>query len=449
MIIFFIGLLFVECSGVDFFLTLVYDLEQVLAVLVLEHRFCDFAHTFFGNPSVAVGDSFEAGDFESLALLDDFDEGGCFGEGVVGAGVKPGKASAECLDFEFFVAQEPLVYCGYLQFATCGGLDGLGYVHHLVGVEVETDYGIVALGVLRLFFYAEAVALAVEFCHSVALGVADPIAEDGGLVVFFGCADGFAEEAGESVAVEDVVAKYEAGGVVPYEFLAYDEGLCESVRRGLLGILKVHTIIGAVSEESFEAGEVVWGGDDEYIPDTRQHECADGVIDHRFVVDGQKLLAYAFGDGIESGAGASGEDYAFHICCCFLVREWRFKVFEERVFGILVAQNRLIDRDAPVDAETAVQDADASVCLWGVEVIAFVLEDCCLAEDGKAVGEAFRHEELTVVVFGEFHGNVLAVGGAALADVNRHIEHLALDASDELALGVGRSLEVEPAHHSV
>ena len=318
MMIFFIGLLFVECSGVDVFFALVYDLEQVLAVLVLYHRFCDFAHTFFGYPSVAVGDAFEAGDFETLALLDDFDESGCFGEGVVGAGVEPGEATAEGLDFEFFVAQEPLVDCGNLQFATCGWFDGLGYVHHFVGVEVEADYGIVALGVLRLFLYAEAVAFSVEFGHSIAFGIADPIAEDGGFVVFFGCADGFAEEASESVAVEDVVSKHEAGGVVSDEFLAYDEGLCESVRRGLFGILEVHAIVGAISEEPFEAGEVVWGGDDEYVPDSRQHQCADGVIDHRFVVDGQKLLAYAFGDGIESGAGPSGEYYAFHIYCCFV-----------------------------------------------------------------------------------------------------------------------------------
>ena len=117
--------------------------------------------------------------------------------------------------------------------------------------------------------------------------------------------------------------------------------------------------------------------------------------------------------------------------------------------GVFVAQEGFVGRDAPVDAEAAVQDADASVGLWGVEVVAFVLEDRCLAEDGKAVGETFGYEELAVVLFGEFDCNVLAVGGAALADVNRHIEDFAPDAPDEFALGVGRPLEVEPAHHSV
>lgn len=117
--------------------------------------------------------------------------------------------------------------------------------------------------------------------------------------------------------------------------------------------------------------------------------------------------------------------------------------------GVFVAQEGLVGGDAPVDAEGLVQYADASVCLWGVEVVAFVLEDGCLAEDGKAVGEAFGHEELPVVVFGEFDCHVLTVGGAAFADIDRHIEDSAFDASDEFALGVGRPLEVEPAHHSV
>ena len=116
---------------------------------------------------------------------------------------------------------------------------------------------------------------------------------------------------------------------------------------------------------------------------------------------------------------------------------------------VLITQNRLISGYHPIYSEGFVQYADASVGLWGVEVVALVLEDCCLAEDGKAVGKAFGDEELAVVVFGEFDRHVLAVGRAAPAYVNRHIEDFASDTPDEFALGVGRPLEVEPAHHSV
>ena len=55
-----------------------------------------------------------------------------------------------------------------------------------------------------------------------------------------------------------------------------------------------------------------------------------------------------------------------------------------------------VSRNLPVDAEAAVQDANSSVGLWGIEVVALVLEDGGFAEDGKAVGKATRYEELEI-----------------------------------------------------
>ena len=128
-----------------------------------------------------VGDVLEASDLEAGALLHHFDEDGGFGEGVVGAGVEPGEAAAKGLDLEFAVGEKGLVDAGDLQFAAGGGLDVLGDVHHLVGVEVEADDGVVALGLFRFLFDAQAVAVLVEFSDAVAFGVGDPVAEDGGL----------------------------------------------------------------------------------------------------------------------------------------------------------------------------------------------------------------------------------------------------------------------------
>ena len=48
------------------------------------------------------------------------------------------------------------------------------------------------------------------------------------------------------------------------------------------------------------------------VADAGQHQHADGVVDHRLVVDGQQLLADAFRYGVKPCAGASGENYAFH-----------------------------------------------------------------------------------------------------------------------------------------
>ena len=32
----------------------------------------------------------------------------------------------------------------------------------------------------------------------------------------------------------------------------------------------------------------------------------------------------------------------------------------------------------PINTESVIKDADATICLWMIEVITLVLEDCCL-----------------------------------------------------------------------
>ena len=58
----------------NFAFSFLYYLEEVLAVLVLDHWLGEFTHTFFGDPTSAVGNSLEAGYLESLTLFDDFYE---------------------------------------------------------------------------------------------------------------------------------------------------------------------------------------------------------------------------------------------------------------------------------------------------------------------------------------------------------------------------------------
>ena len=265
-----------------------------------------------GDPAVAVGDVFEAGDLEAGAFLDDFDEDGGLREGVVGAGVQPGEAAPEGLDLELAVGEEGLVHGGDFQLAARGGLDAFRDLHHLVRVEVEADDGVIALRVRRFLFDAEAIAGGVELGYAVAFGVGDPIAEDGGLPAL-SVGDGGLQQAGEAVAVEDVVAQHQAGGIVADELLADEEGLRESVRRRLLRVFEAHAVVGAVAQQAPEAGQVLGRADDEDLPDARQHQHADGIIHHGLVVDGQQLLADALRDRIEAGAGASGEDDSFHI----------------------------------------------------------------------------------------------------------------------------------------
>jgi hypothetical protein len=52
------------------------------------------------HPAIAPGDFFQAGNLESLVVLDGADELGGLEERFVGAGVEPGVAAAEEFDME-------------------------------------------------------------------------------------------------------------------------------------------------------------------------------------------------------------------------------------------------------------------------------------------------------------------------------------------------------------
>ena len=90
------------------------------------------------------------------------------------------------------------------------------------------------------------------------------------------------------------------------------EGLSQAVGTGLLGVGEADTEVRAVSKQALKVGQVVGGRNDQNVPDTRQHERGERIVDHRLVVDGQQLLARHGGERVEAGAGASGKDDALH-----------------------------------------------------------------------------------------------------------------------------------------
>ena len=119
------------------------------------------------------------------------------------------------------------------------------------------------------------------------------------------------------------------------------------------------------------------------------------------------------------------------------------------MFCILVTQKSFVSRYSPVNSEGLIQDVDAAICLWSIEVVAFVLEDCCHAEDSKAMGEALGDENVAMVVFSEFNSNMMPIGRATFTNIYCHIEDCSPDAAHQFALGVGRALEVESAEHAI
>ena len=131
--------------------------------------------------------------------------------------------------------------------------------------------------------------VAVELDDAVALGVTDVVPEDGGPVR---PARRPLQESREALPEEDVVPEDERDALGADELPTDDEGLGEPLRLRLHGVLEVDAPLGAVAEQFLEAGEVLGGGDNEYLPDPREHQRGQGVVDHGLVVDGQQLLAH-------------------------------------------------------------------------------------------------------------------------------------------------------------
>ncbi len=175
-------------------------------------RFIDVAHS--------VGNFFYARYFDALSFLYGLDEGGCFVEGIEGAGVKPGVTSAEEADGEFFLLEVDFVDVGDFEFSAGRWVKVAGDVDYFRSVEVEAGNGVVGFGVFWFFFDVEDVEMLVEVDDAIAMGVFDVVAEDETAGSEVGT---FFEDGGQVVAVEDVVAEDEADGFVVDEGGAEDE----------------------------------------------------------------------------------------------------------------------------------------------------------------------------------------------------------------------------------
>lgn len=264
------------------------------------------------DPAVLPGDLLGHGHGQVLGVLHGADELRGLVQALHGSGVQPRVAAAEGDHGQRPLLQVHLVERGDLQLAAGRGLHPMGLGCHVARVEVEPRDGIGALGLGGLLLDGDGPPLPVELHDAEALGVVHVVAEDRGpprLRVL----DGARQVARQAVAVEDVVAEHQGARLAGNELLADGEGLGQAVRARLLGVGQVHAVARAVPEQALEVGEVRRGGDDQDVPDARQHEGGQRVVDHGLVVDRQQLLGGHERERVQACAGPAGEDNAFHV----------------------------------------------------------------------------------------------------------------------------------------
>ena len=263
------------------------------------------------DPAVLPGDLLGHGHGKVLGVLHGADELRGLVQALHGAGVQPRVAAAQGDDGQRPLLQVHLVERGDLQLAARGRLDLVRLGGHVARVEVQAGDGVGALGLGGLLLDGDGPPLAIELHDAEALGVVDVVAEDRGAARL--CVlDGARKVARQAVAVEDVVAEHQGARLAVDELLADGKGLRQAVRRGLLGVGEVHAVARAVPEQALEVGQVGRGGDDQDVPDARQHEGGQRVVDHGLVVDRQQLLGGHERERVQARAGPAGEDDAFH-----------------------------------------------------------------------------------------------------------------------------------------
>ena len=263
------------------------------------------------DPAVLPGDLLGHGHGQVLGVLHGADELRRLVQALHGAGVQPRVAAAEGDDRQRPLPQVHPVEVGDLQLAARGGLDPMRLGGDVARVEVQAGDGVGALGLGGLLLDGDGTALAIELHDAEALGVVHVVAEDRG-AARLGVLDGARQVARQAVAVEDVVAEHEGARLAGDEVLADGEGLRQAVRGRLLGVGQVHAVARAVPEQALEVGEVRRRGDDQDVPDARQHEGGQRVVDHGLVVDRQQLLGGHERERVQAGAGPAGEDDALH-----------------------------------------------------------------------------------------------------------------------------------------
>lgn len=263
------------------------------------------------DPAVLPGDLLGDGHGQVLGVLHGADELRGLVQALHGAGVQPRVASAQGDDRQRPLLQVHLVERGDLELASGRRLDPVRLGGHVARVEVQAGDCVGALGLGWLLLDGDGTALAVKLHDAEALGVVHVVAEDRG-AARLGVLDGARQVARQAVAVEDVVAEHQRARLAADEVLADGERLRQAIGARLLGVGEVHAVARAVPEQALEVGQIRRRGDDQDVPDARQHEGAKRVVDHGLVVDREQLLGGHERERVQARAGPAGEDDAFH-----------------------------------------------------------------------------------------------------------------------------------------
>ena len=225
------------------------------------------------------------------------------------AGIEPGKSPAQRLHEEIAPAEILVVDTGDLELAPRGRLHVSRDLHDVVVVEIKPRHRVVGLRALRLLLDGDRPPVLVEFNDAVLSRIFHVIAEDRRALLPLRRRP---KHPGEALAVEDIVAQHQRDPVVSDEIGAENEGFRQSVGLRLDLVCEMHAELASISEEFLEGRKIPRRRDDQNIPDPRQHQRGQRIIDHRLVIDRHQLLADRFCQRVKTRTASSRQNDSLH-----------------------------------------------------------------------------------------------------------------------------------------
>ena len=256
------------------------------------------------DPAEAPGDLLEARDHQALAILDALHEVGRLQERFERAGIEPRGAAAEQFHRERLLGEVGTVDVGDLELPARGRLEARRDVDHLRIVEVQPGHRIGRARMRRLLFQADRVPFAIELDDPVAFRILHGIAKDGGAPLPRRRPP---QQLRQARSVEDVVSECQGNAIRPDELTADEEGLRQPFRRGLHGIGELHAEVVSGSKQLPETGLIGRCRDDQNLPDAREHQRGERVVDEGLAIDRHQLLRHRSRQRIQPGTAAAGK----------------------------------------------------------------------------------------------------------------------------------------------
>ena len=116
----------------------------------------------------------------------------------------------------------------------------------------------------------------------------------------------------ESDSLKNIISEYQTDRIRSNEIGTDQEGLRQSIRRRLLRIGELHSVVRTIAQQTTESRQILRGRDHENLPNPRTHQYRNRIVDHRLVVNGQQLLAHPFSHRIQPGTRSSCKNNSFH-----------------------------------------------------------------------------------------------------------------------------------------